>query len=83
MFRLRVRESKGTAYQRLPTGKHVEMAVAVIVGFKDRKISHEYIYRDQAGVLVQIGMLDPTGLPVSGAESARRVLDPKLPAHQM
>src|SRR5665811_182184 len=27
-----------------PTGKVVEMAVAVIVGFKDGKISHEHIY---------------------------------------
>jgi len=66
-----------------PTGKRVEMAVAVIVGFKDGKISHEHIYWDQAGVLVQVGLLDPTGLPVSGAESARKVLDPKLPSRQM
>ena len=62
-----------------PTGKRVEMAVAVIVGFKDGKISHEHIYWDQAGVLVQVGLLDPAGLPVSGAESARKVLNPKLP----
>ena len=66
-----------------PTGKPVEMAVAVIVGFKDDRISHEHIYWDQAAVLVQIGLLDPTGLPVTGAESARRVLDPSLPARQM
>jgi len=38
----------------LPTGKYVEMAVAAIVGFKDGKISHEHIYWDQAGVLVQV-----------------------------
>ena len=44
-----------------PTGKPVEMAVAVIVGFKDGKISHENIYWDQAGVLVQVGLLDPKG----------------------
>jgi carboxymethylenebutenolidase len=62
-----------------PTGKPVEMAVAVIVGFRDGKISHEHIYWDQAGVLVQVGLLDPAGLPVSGAESARKVLDPSLP----
>jgi len=65
------------------TGKHVEMAIAVIVGFKDGKISHEHIYWDQAGVLVQVGLLDPTGLPVSGAESARKILDPKLPPRRM
>jgi len=59
-----------------PTGKRVEIAFAVIVGFKDGKISHEHIYWDQASVLAQIGLLDPTGLPVCGAESARRVIDP-------
>ncbi|MFT5139104.1 MAG: carboxymethylenebutenolidase [Lysobacterales bacterium] len=63
-----------------PTGKPVEIAFAVIVGFKDGKVSHEHIYWDQASVLVQIGLLDPAGLPVVGAESARRVLNPKLPA---
>ena len=63
-----------------PTGKSVEIAVAVIVGFEADKISYEHIYWDQAGVLVQIGLLDPKGLPVTGAESARKVLNPKLPA---
>ncbi len=66
-----------------PTGEKVEMAVVVIVGFKDGKISHEHIYWDQAGVLVQVGLLNPTGLPVNGAESARKVLDPKLPARRI
>ena len=66
-----------------PTGKPVEMAVAVIVGFKDGKISHEHIYWDQASVLVQVGLLNPAGLPVSGAEIARKVLNPKLPARRM
>ena len=66
-----------------PTGKRVEAAFAVIVGIKDGKISHEHIYWDQASVLVQIGLLDPTGLPVSGAEAARRILDPSLPSRAM
>jgi carboxymethylenebutenolidase len=66
-----------------PTGKPVELAVVVIVAFKDGKISHEHIYWDQAGVLVQVGLLDPTGLPVTGVESARKVLDPKLPPRRM
>jgi carboxymethylenebutenolidase len=56
------------------------MAVAVIVGFKDDKITHEHVYWDQAGVLAQIGLLDPAGLPVTGAASARKVLNPKLPS---
>ncbi len=63
-----------------PTGRSVEMALVVIVGFEDGRISHEHIYWDQAGVLVQTGLLDPANLPVTGAESARKVLDPALPA---
>ncbi len=63
-----------------PTGKPVIIALVVLVGFKDDKISHEHIYWDQASVLVQVGLLDPAGLPVCGAESAQKVLDPKMPS---
>ena len=63
----------------VPTGKRVEAAFVVVVGVKDGKVSHEHIYWDQASVLVQIGLLDPRGLPVVGAEGARKVLDPRLP----
>jgi carboxymethylenebutenolidase len=65
-----------------PTGRRVEMAVVVIVGFEDGRISHEHIYWDQAGVLLQIGKLDPSGLPVTGSDSARKVLNPELPPRQ-
>ena len=64
------------------TGKRVEMAVAVIVGFRNGKISHEHIYWDQASVLVQIGLLNPTGLPIGGVEIARKVVNSKLPSRQ-
>jgi carboxymethylenebutenolidase len=66
-----------------PTGKRVEAAFCVVVGIRDGKIAHEHIYWDQASVLVQIGLLDPAGLPVSGAEAARRILDPALPSRAM
>lgn len=59
-----------------PTGKRVEAAFVVIVGVADGRVTHEHIYWDQASVLVQLGLLDPTGLPVSGADQARLVLDP-------
>ncbi len=62
-----------------PTGKPIVIAVVVIVGFKDGKITHEHIYWDQASVLVQVGLLDPKGLPVCGAESSHKVMDPSLP----
>ena len=34
--------------------------------FGGDKVAHEHIYWDQASVLVQIGLLDPAGLPVAG-----------------
>ncbi len=57
-----------------PTGRHVDIAHVVVMRFEDGKIAHEHIYWDQASVLVQVGLLDPQGLPVSGAEQAQRLL---------
>ena len=65
-----------------PTGKRVEVAIIVVVEFDDDgRIVAERIHWDQASVLVQLGLLDPTGLPVAGVETARKVLDPDLPAN--
>jgi carboxymethylenebutenolidase len=66
-----------------PTGKRVEVPLVAIVRFRDGKLAHEHIYWDQASVLVQIGLLDPAKLPVAGIESARKVLDPALPANEL
>src|SRR5213594_349509 len=64
-----------------PTGKRVEIPLVAIVRFRDGKLAHEHIYWDQASVLVQIGLLDPAKLPVSGVESARKALDKRLPSN--
>jgi len=61
-----------------PTGKHVRVALVVIVHFRDGKLAHEHIYWDQASVLAQLGLIDPQKLPVSGVESAEKVLNPWL-----
>ena len=66
-----------------PTGKRVEVPLVAIVRFRDGKLAHEHIYWDQASVLVQIGLLDPAKLPVAGVESARKVVDPSLPANEL
>jgi carboxymethylenebutenolidase len=66
-----------------PTGKRVEVPLVAIVRFRDGKLAHEHIYWDQASVLVQIGLLDPARLPVAGIESAKKVLNPNLPANQL
>src|SRR5262245_23930969 len=59
-----------------PTGRLLELVTVVIVTFEDGKIHHEHIHWDQASALVQLGLLNPANLPVSGAEAARKVLDP-------
>lgn len=66
-----------------PTGKRVEIALVVIAKFDGTKLVSETLYWDQASVLVQIGLIDPTGLPVLGAESTRSVLDHTLPLNQL
>ena len=66
-----------------PTGKRVEIPLVAIVRFREGKLAHEHIYWDQASVLVQIGLIDPAKLPVAGIESARKVLDPTLPANTL
>jgi carboxymethylenebutenolidase len=66
-----------------PTGRRVEIPLAVIVRFRDGKLAHEHIYWDQASVLVQIGLLDPRNLPVAGAESAQKVVDRAVPANML
>ena len=66
-----------------PTGRRVEVALVVVVHFRDGKLAHEHIYWDQASVLAQLGLIDPKGLPIAGADSARKVLDPRLPANAL
>jgi carboxymethylenebutenolidase len=63
-----------------PTKRRVEVPLVVIVHFRDGKLAHEHIYWDQASVLKQIGLLTDESLPVVGAETARKVLDPKFAA---
>jgi carboxymethylenebutenolidase len=67
-----------------PTGRPVRLAVCVVGGFKDGKLDHEHIYWDQASLLVQVGLLDPAGLPVLGAEQADKLLAPRtIPANAL
>ncbi|HEX5884893.1 MAG TPA: dienelactone hydrolase family protein [Pyrinomonadaceae bacterium] len=66
-----------------PTGKHVKVALVVIVHFRDGKLAHEHIYWDQASVLAQLGLIDSQKLPVAGVESAEKVLNPRLPSNEL
>lgn len=66
-----------------PTGRHVEVPVVAIVTFRGDKLCHEHIYWDQASVLVQIGVLDPKGLPVAGRDIAKKLLDETQPSNTL
>ncbi|ANI59977.1 dienelactone hydrolase family protein [Pseudomonas sp. GR 6-02] len=66
-----------------PTGRHVEIPMLGVVKFRGPKLYHEHIYWDQASVLVQIGLLDPTGLPVAGVVTAQKLLDESLPSNTL
>jgi carboxymethylenebutenolidase len=58
-----------------PTGRRVRIPTVVVMGFDDGKVAYEHIYWDQASVLVQLGLLDPSSLPVAGVEQAERLLE--------
>ena len=67
-----------------PTGRKVVLPHVVVMGFGEGgRVAHEHIYWDQASLLVQVGLLNPALLPVSGADQARRLLDPGQPANEM
>ena len=54
-----------------PTGRRVTLALVVVVGLSEGKVSFEHIYWDQAGLLVQLGLLDGTGLPIDPGAGER------------
>ena len=72
-----------------PTNRSVEVPVVSIVSIRGGHLYQEQLYWDQASVLVQTGLLDPslvpndmrrTGLqrlPITGREAAEKVLDEK------
>ncbi len=66
-----------------PTGRKVEVPLVAIVRFVDGHVAHEHIYWDQASVLVQVGLLDPAGLPVAGVETAHKVVDNTRPSNEL
>jgi carboxymethylenebutenolidase len=64
-----------------PTGRAVRLPVVVVAGFEEGRVAYEHIYWDQASLLVQVGALDGTTLPVTGAEQAAKVLDRDQPCN--
>jgi hypothetical protein len=46
-----------------PTGRSVRIPIVMAASFSEGKIARHNIYWDQASVLVQIGLLDPSLIP--------------------
>lgn len=55
------------------TGARIEIPLVAVVRFAEGKIAQEHLWWDQASVLVQVGLLEPSELPVHGIEVARRL----------
>jgi carboxymethylenebutenolidase len=66
-----------------PTGKKIGVPLVVVVGFEGDKVRHEHIYWDQATVLIQAGLLDPSGLPITGSEQAESLGDQERPKNEL
>lgn len=66
-----------------PTGKEVRIPMVAIVQFRGDKLCKEHLYWDEASVLAQLGILDPSQLPITGAEAADKVLDEELPLNTL
>src|SRR5882762_10034487 len=65
------------------TGKRVECCDRCRRHLPRGEALNEHIYWDQASVLVQRGLLDPSKLPVAGVETARKLGDPSLPSNRL
>jgi carboxymethylenebutenolidase len=62
-----------------PCGRKLELPTRRRDGRREWKVTHEHIYWDQGSLLAQIGLLDPAKLPITGAEQARKLLNPNWP----
>jgi carboxymethylenebutenolidase len=66
-----------------PSGKELTVPIVVVAKFRGGQLYHEHIYWDQATLLAQLGLIDRKGLPIAGAEEARKMLDQSLPANEL
>jgi carboxymethylenebutenolidase len=56
-----------------PIERRVVVPLVAMIGIRDGLIDSEHIYWDQASVFAQVGLLDPSGLPVIGVQQAAAV----------
>jgi carboxymethylenebutenolidase len=66
-----------------PTGKRIEVALAVIVSMEGDRIAAENLYYDNATVLKQAGLITDPKLPILGAEHAQNMLSHTAPLNEL
>jgi carboxymethylenebutenolidase len=66
-----------------PTGRKVEIPLVVVMGFAEDKVASEHIYWDQASLLAQIGLLDSTRFPITGAIQAQALVDSETTLNEL
>lgn len=71
-----------------PTGRRFELPHAAVITFRGGLIASERIYWDQASLLVQLGLFDPTAdegesPPVLGVAQTRAYTDPTYPLNEL
>jgi carboxymethylenebutenolidase len=66
-----------------PSGKYVEIPLVAIICFRGGKLYNEHIYWDQASMLVQLGVLDPSRLPTAGIDTARKHKGEPIASNQL
>jgi carboxymethylenebutenolidase len=66
-----------------PTGRRVELPLVVVMAFENGRVASEHIYWDQATLLTQIGILDATNLPITGAIQAHALVDSAVTLNEM
>lgn len=66
-----------------PTGRFISIPLVVVVGFDGERVAYEHIYWDQASVLIQAGLLDPTTVPAIGPEQATALWDHTHPRNTL
>jgi carboxymethylenebutenolidase len=67
-------DTQRTICSQESSGKHVKVPHVVVMKFEKGKVAHEHVWWDQASLLVQVGLLDTTNLPVAGLEQAHELL---------
>ena len=56
-----------------PTDKKVAIPLVAVFSFEGGKLASERVYWDQASMLIQLGLIEADGLPISGIQGTEKL----------